>query len=132
MEFKDRLIEYRKSLNIKTQTEMAKQLDTNRQYYSNLESGYKEPSNIILKKLSEHSGKPEYYWKYGLEDKDFIDERKEFKCLYGVIEELNETDLLELDDKDRWTYEIESVLLTALKADILHMQLKRKNKKQED
>lgn len=125
MEFKDRIIEYRESLGIKTQKAMAERLDLSRQLYSNLESGYKNPSKLVLEKLVADSNLPEEYWLYGLDERQYVDERKEFKCLYTVIEDLKDTDLLDLHDGN-WNSEVEEILLNALKADILHMRLKEK------
>lgn len=125
MEFKDRILEYRKSLKIKTQKEMAEKLGVARQFYSNVESGYRPPSKQMLERLVEFSGKPEYYWLYGFDENEYVNERKEFKCLYAVLEELKDTNSLDLTE-DKWSTEVESILLTALKADILHMKLKEK------
>lgn len=128
IKFKDKLLEYRKSLGIKTQTEMAEKLGIKRQFYSNVESGYRPPSRQMIEKLVKFSGKPEYYWLYDIDDQEveFVNERKEFKCLYTVLESLNETDLLDLDSNDNWSDDVKNLLLNALKADIIHMRLKNK------
>ena len=125
MEFKDRIIEYRESLGIKTQKAMAERLGLSRQLYSNLESGYKNPSRLVLEKLVEDSNMPEEYWLYGVDEKQYVSERKEFKCLYAVLEDLKDTDLLDLNE-GKWNTEVEAILLNALKADISHMRLKEK------
>lgn len=126
-EFKDRLREYRNSLGIKTQKDMAETIGITRQLYSNLESGYKSPSKNVLDKLVSHSGQPEEYWLYGVVENEYIKERKEFKCLYTVLEDLKDSSLLDLVDGN-WSSEVENMLLSALKADITHMRLKNKLK----
>lgn len=125
-EFKDRLRSYRDSLNIDTQTKMAKELNITRQLYSNLESGYKTPSDRVIDILVKHSGLPAEYWTYGVDPKNYIDERKEFKCLYTVIERLKDTDYLNLNNGD-WSNEVKEMLISALKADITHLLLKEKD-----
>ncbi|WP_300924866.1 helix-turn-helix transcriptional regulator [uncultured Clostridium sp.] len=125
-EFKDRLRSYRDSLNIDTQTKMAKELNITRQLYSNLESGYKNPSDRVIDILVKHSNRPAVYWIYGLNPKDYIDDRREFKCLYEVVENLKDTENLELNCFGEWSKEVEEMLISALKADITHLLLKNK------
>ncbi|MDB2122164.1 helix-turn-helix transcriptional regulator [Clostridium paraputrificum] len=122
--FKDRLIDYRNELRIPTQTEMASRLGLSRQLYSNLENGTKTPSKNVLKKLVNDSGLPEEYWVYGVDPNRYIDERKEFKCLYTMLERLEDSELLDLKDGD-WSQEVKDMLLSALKADIVHLRFKK-------
>lgn len=125
MEFKDRLIEYRNELGIDTQGKMAELIGISRQLYSSLESGYKSPSKAVLEKLKNHSNLPEEYWLYGVGADNYITERKEFKCLYTMLEELKDTDYLDLRKGD-WSPEVKDMLISALKADVTHMLLKNK------
>ena len=124
-DFKDRLRAYRAELNIRTQTEMAKRIGIARQLYSNLENGTKSPSKNVIDKLIADSNLPAEYWLYGVDSTQYLNERKEFKCLYIMLERLMDTDLLDLNDGD-WSPEVKEMLLSALKADITHIRLKNK------
>ena len=130
MDFADRLVDYRKNvMKIKTQTEAAKILGINRQLFSNLENRTKTPSKAVIQSLVDHSNLPEEYWLYGINPEEYVNERKDFKCLYEAIERLSDTNLLDLDENDQWITEVEKMLLYALKADITHIRLRDKNKK---
>lgn len=63
--FTERLKKYRQDLGL-LQYEFAKSLGISESFYSMIENGRKAPSKNFLAKLSEHSGKPESYWIYGL------------------------------------------------------------------
>ncbi|WP_462427218.1 helix-turn-helix transcriptional regulator [Fusobacterium varium] len=123
-EFKDRLRDYRAQLGIATQTEMAERIGITRQLYSNLENG-KSPSKNVINKLVSDSNMPAEYWVYGVTTEKYINERQEFKCLYTMLDRLIDTDLLNLKDGD-WSPEVKEMLLSALRADITHMLLKKK------
>lgn len=89
MEFKDRLLEFRKSLKIKTKQDMAEKLGITRSLYSMLENGTRKPSQNVLDKLFEISNKPDEYWLYGvLKEKDYLDKRECFKSLKEFIKNL--------------------------------------------
>lgn len=124
-EFKDRLRAYRSELNIPTQTEMAKRLGITRQLYSNLESGYKSPSERVLNILINDSNLPAEYWLYGVDANQYLNERREFKCLYTVVDRLKGTPHLDLSNGD-WSPEVKEMFISALKADITHLLLKDK------
>ena len=78
---------------------------------------------LFIKTLSEYSNIPESYWLYGIEA-DFLNERKDFTCIRETVEQLIENDLI--DKNVEFNDDIKDVLLTALKADIKHLFLKRK------
>lgn len=124
-EFKDRLRSYRSNLNIHTQKEMAEKLGLTRQLYSNLESGYKSPSDRVVDILVAHSNLPAEYWLYGIDSNQYLNERREFKCLYTVIERLKDTKHLDLSNGD-WSPEVKEMFISALKADVTHLLLKDK------
>lgn len=127
MEFKDRLKSYREELNIKTHTEMAPKLGISRSLYGMLENGTRNPSKEVLDALVELSGNREEYWIYGVtSDDELVKLREEFKCLKMAIDRLEGTNALDLGQNGEWSPDIERLLLSALKADIIHIQLKEK------
>lgn len=128
LKFKDRLKEYRLSLNIKTKVAMAEKLGIARTLYIMLENGTREPSKDVLEKLFLLSNKPEEYWLYGITENEYIDKREEFKCLKDAINQLDEIGLLDL--KKEFSDGVKEVILAAAIADITHILEKRaKNKK---
>lgn len=126
MEFKDRLEQYRLSLNIKTKVAMAEKLGIARTLYTMLENGTREPSKDVLEKLFLLSNKPEEYWLYGIEDDEYIDKRKEFKCLKDAVTQLMQIGLLK-NEEDYTNPTVHEVLDAAMKADVLHLIEKNKN-----
>lgn len=127
MEFKDRLKCYREELNIKTHTEMSEKLGISRSLYGMLENGNRKASKEVLDALVSLSNKNEEYWVYGVtSDDELIRLREEFKCLKMAIDRLEGTNALDLGSNGEWSQDIERLLLSALKADILHIQLKEK------
>lgn len=127
LNFKDRLKEYRLSLNIKTKVAMAEKLGIARTLYIMLENGTREPSKDVLEKLFLLSNKPAEYWLYGVTENEYIDKREEFKCLKDAINQLDEIGLLDL--KKEFSDGVKEVILAAAIADITHILEKRtKNK----
>ena len=124
MQFKDRLKQYRESLEISTKTEMAKFLGIARSLYSMLENGEREPSQDVLDKLVLRSDKPEEYWLYGVEsEKEYLKSREEFKMVKRMVYDLINIGVITDEEISENVCE---VLLAALKADIKHIILKMK------
>lgn len=127
--FNERLENYRVNiLKISTKKEMAEILGLSEQLYAMVERGARNPSKRFLKKLCEYSSIPESYWLYGIEA-DFLEERKDFNCIRNTVDLLIENNLL--DKTVSFNEDIEDILLTALKADIKHLFLKKEQKKEE-
>ncbi|ASY52799.1 helix-turn-helix transcriptional regulator [Clostridium perfringens] len=122
--FKERLENYRINiLKISTRREMADILGISEQLYAMVERGARNPSKKFIKILTEYSNIPESYWIYGIEA-DFLNERKDFNCIRETVEQLIDNNLI--DKNVEFNDDIKDVLLTALKADIKHLFLKRK------
>lgn len=122
--FKERLENYRINiLKISTRREMADILGISEQLYAMVERGARNPSKKFIKILTEYSNIPESYWIYGIEA-DFLNERKDFNCIKETVEQLIDNNLI--DKNVEFNDDIKDVLLTALKADIKHLFLKRK------
>lgn len=122
--FKERLENYRVNiLNVSTRREMADMLGVSEQLYAMFERGARKPSKKFIKILTEYSNIPESYWVYGVET-DFLNERKDFNCIRETVEQLIDNNLI--DKNVEFNDDIKDVLLTALKADIKHLFLKRK------
>jgi transcriptional regulator with XRE-family HTH domain len=68
--FNERLEEYRKNLQI-TKRELAEKLEMSESYYNMIENGKRNPSRTFILKLVALSGKPEEYWIYGINDKEY-------------------------------------------------------------
>lgn len=124
MDFKDRLKTYRESLKIKTKAEMALKIGVKRTLYSMLENGTRKPSKDVLEKLFLLSNKPEEYWLYGVgEGREYIEARKEFKCLRDAIDQLQNIGLLKLGED--FSKGVEEVLWAATIADVTHILEKK-------
>lgn len=124
MEFNDRLINFRKELNIDTKREMANKLDVSEQLYAMVERGNRNPSNDFIRKLVIFSNLPEEYWIYGVvKDTEILDKRKNFSSIENTVMELiNEGYIKDTNfDKD-----IEEALILAIKTDIQHILLRKK------
>lgn len=122
--FKERLENYRVNiLKVSTKREMADMLGISEQLYAMFERGARKPSKKFIKTLTEYSNIPESYWLYGIET-DFLNERKDFTCIRETVEQLIENNLI--DKNVEFNDDLKDVLLTALKADIKHLFLKRK------
>ena len=121
--FKDRLRNYRESLNIKKR-EMSKRLDISEQLYYLLESGTREPSKNVLNKLFLDSEKPTEWWMDGVDkESEYLEIREEFKNSRNTIEQLYEMGLL---NEDGCSDEVKEVLLASLLNDARHLILKKK------
>jgi len=127
MEFNERLQEFRERLKIKKKKDMAKKVGISEQLYYMLESGTREPSNNVIKKLVVMSGLPEEFWIYGISDeKEYLQKREEFKCLKDLIGQLENIGLLDIEGK--FTTGVKEVILAAAIADISHIIEKKKQK----
>ncbi len=126
--FNERLKEYRESLKIKTKREMAHKIGISEQLYYMLENGSRDPSKDVLEKLFLVSKKPEEYWLYGVTENEYIDKRKEFKCLRDAVNQLMQIGLLK-NEEDYNKPTVQEVLDAAMKADVLHLIEKSKNNK---
>lgn len=132
--FNERLITLRNELGLNNK-QMSKKLGIGESYYSQIENGRKSPSKNFMEKLVNLSGKPEEFWFYGIEDKNkYIDSRQEFKCTTKAVEQILDlgldVDELFKKDSDNETIiksgSIEELIVAALKADIEHIKLKKK------
>ncbi|MGN2336845.1 helix-turn-helix transcriptional regulator [Clostridium cagae] len=123
--FNKRLKDYRENdLKISTKKEMAENLGISEQLYAMVERGARNPSKDFLKKLVTYSSLPEEYWMYGVKsENEFINKRRLFKSIESTVCDLIEDGSISDINFDS---DIEDVLITALKADIQHILLKRK------
>lgn len=123
-EFKDRLKNYRTNvLNLSTKKEMAEKLGISEQLYAMFERGARTPSKNFLATLVHYSNVPESYWLYGIEN-EYVSDRHNFQCINQTVNELIDSGFIKKDVE--FNKDIEDILLTALKADIKHLFLKRK------
>lgn len=125
--FKERLKKYREEeLMLNTKREMAEKLGVSEQLYAMVERGDRKPSNDFLRKLVICSNVPEEYWLYGIQtEKDLINKRKRFKSIENtVLDLIDEGYITDID----FNKEIEEILVTAIKADIQHLLLRKNNK----
>jgi len=127
MEFNERLQEFREKLKIKKKKDMAKKVGISEQLYYMLESGTREPSNNVIKKLVVMSGLPEEFWIYGITDeKEYLQKREDFKCLKDLVSQLENIGLLNIEGE--FTEGVKEVILAAAIADISHLIEKKKQK----
>lgn len=125
----DRLKELKNELGIESQKEMAILLKISESFYSQIENGKKPISKNILKRLVVLSRKPEEYWLYGITDnKEYLEKRKEFKCMDDAIRQLSSLGLLIEGADSEYTPGVVEVLTAALKADVAHILEKGKQK----
>lgn len=96
--FNRRLENFRNELGL-FQKDMAKKLDITEAYYSMIENGGREPSKSIINKLVALSGKPEEYWLYGIEGKDYINSREDFKNLRVALNQMKDLGMIQ-DEND--------------------------------
>lgn len=124
MDFKDRLANYRKSLNI-TKREMADVLHISESYYNLVENGKREPSKNFLFSLVADSGKPEEYWLYGISDEEYRKTRDIAKSTRISLEQIAELKLLDTLDSLFKDYEpknvAETLLIAAIKSDLSYI-----------
>lgn len=122
--FKDRLLKYRtETVKAETKKEMSDLLGVSQQLYAMFERGDRSPSKNFLNKLVTYSGLAEEYWLYGVTDTERITKRKEFKSIETTVLDLIEENYITNVD---FSEDIKEILLTAIKADIQHLLLKRK------
>lgn len=121
--FNERLKKYRIELGIAKKKQMAQKLGISEQLYSMLESGSRKPSNDVMKKLVDFSGIAEEYWEYGNIGSKTLEEREELKDTKNSINLLINLGLIK---DENLTDETLEVLIAALKADIKHILLKKK------
>lgn len=121
--FSERLRTYRVELGIAKKKHMAQKLGVSEQLYSMLENGSRRPSKEVMKKLVDFSGIPVEYWEYGNVNKESLTEREELKDTKESINLLINLGLIKDENLSEETLE---VLIAALKADIKHILLKRK------
>ena len=121
--FNERLKKYRIELGIAKKKLMAQKLGISAQLYSMLESGSRTPSKEVLNKIVDFSGLPLEYWENGNIDKCSLNEREELKDTKESINLLINLGLIKDENLSDETLE---VLIAALKADIKHILLKRK------
>jgi transcriptional regulator with XRE-family HTH domain len=125
MEFKDRLEKYRKEIGINKKRDMAKKLHLSESFYNLLESGKRPPSKKVLESIVALSGKPEVYWVYGIEnEKEYLKNREEFKCLKDAITQLDKIGLLDISKE--FNEGVKEVILAAALADVTHI-IEKKN-----
>lgn len=121
--FAERLKHYRvNTLKISTKREMAEKIGISEQLYAMFERDARNPSKSFLKNLSEYSNIPESYWLYGT-DLEYIENREEFNCTKETVNKLIEDEFITKDVE--FSEDVKDILLTALKADLKHLFLKR-------
>lgn len=128
MNFTDRLKKFRteKGLN---QTELGELIGVKKSYYSQIENNKKSPSRNFMNSLVAISSLPEEYWLYGVEQKDYINNRIEFKCIQRAFEQILELNII--DDVNKLRIQvpegsIEELIVSAIKADLEHLINKKK------
>lgn len=129
--FKERLIKYRESKpEFKTKTAFSKWLGVNINLLSMLETGYRTPSDAFIDNLVLKTGLPEEYWVYGItREKEYLDSRADFKVLRRAIDDALDLNLIDLEGKftsDENEKIFNSLIESALKADVYHILLKKK------
>lgn len=129
--FNERLKEYRKGKDL-LKVEFAKKLEVSESYYNMIENGKRNPSKAFTEKLVCESGKPEEYWIYGIDEKEYIKIRDDLKCVKKAVEQIIDLGLVKDVDKlfnGNYTEgTLEELLIVALKADIECLLEKRKGK----
>lgn len=131
LNFTDRLKKFRteKGLN---QTELGEKIGVKKSYYSQIENNKKSPSRNFINSLVSISGLPEEYWLYGVEEKDYVNNRIEYKCIQRAFEQILELNII--DDVSKLRIQapegsIEELIVSAIKADLEHLINKKKGKK---
>lgn len=123
----ERLKEYREGLGL-TKKEMADKLEVSASFYNNIENGKKGASKNFMNKLVAETNKPEEYWFYGVNDKEYLDVRENLKSTKKAIETIVELGLVDdVDSLFKGKYEkgtLEELLIAALKSDIEYYLIK--------
>lgn len=128
--FNERLKEYRNKLHLKM-NEMADKLQVSDSYYSLIESGKRSPSKAIIEKLVLISELPEEYWIYGINNKEYVNTRNEFKSLKKALDSIFETNTISnvhdvFDENHKPKDLLGKLLVAALESDISYMLEKKK------
>ncbi|WP_160688391.1 helix-turn-helix transcriptional regulator [Clostridium sp. C2-6-12] len=129
--FQERLQNYRNDLGL-TKREMADRLDISEGYYNLIENGKRSPSKSFIEKLTLDSERPEEFWIYGVNEKDYIDVREDFKCIQKAAEQIIElglvNDVNKLFNGNYPEGTLEELLIVALKTDLEYLVKKRDKK----
>ncbi len=129
--FTKRLKDYREKEGMK-KNEFAIKLGVSESFYNMIENGKKGASKNFMNKLVAETGKPEEFWFYGVNDKEYLDVRENLKSTKKAIETI--VDLGLVDDVDslfKGKYEkgtLEELLIAALKSDIEYYLIKGEKK----
>ena len=126
--FNERLKSYREDLNL-NKKDFAEVLGISESYYNLIENGKRSPSKKVMIKLVSHSHKPEEYWLYGVEQKDYVNERDDLKNIYSLLKMLVRGNIIssvndifkDIEGMDQ----VEQLIVTAIKSDLSYM-LKKK------
>lgn len=124
-EFKDRLESYRLECGL-NKSQMANKLGVVRSFYSMLSNGERTPSENILDRLEELTGKNGAYWVYGIDVdmETYIKEQESFKNIKEITQTLLNTNVLDLENPIN--EDTQPIFLKALTADILTLIEKQK------
>lgn len=124
-EFKDRLESYRLECGL-NKSQMANKLGVVRSFYSMLSNGERTPSENILDRLEELTGKNGAYWIYGIDVdmETYIKEQESFKNIKEITQTLLNTNVLDLENPIN--EDTQPIFLKALTADILTLIEKQK------
>jgi transcriptional regulator with XRE-family HTH domain len=120
--FNIRLTDYRKELHL-NQRQMADKLKLSESYYSMVESGKRQPSKNVLKKLFSMSDLSEEYWLYGIDKEDYISNKDDFKNIRKALDIIFELNVVKNPDEifNENNIPVDSLgklLIEALKKDI--------------
>lgn len=124
-EFKDRLESYRLECGL-NKSQMANKLGVVRSFYSMLSNGERTPSENILDRLEELTGKNGAYWIYGIDIdmETYIREQEAFKNIKEITQALLNANVF--DSENPINEDTQPILLKALTADILTLIEKQK------
>ena len=123
--FKERLEDYRHDCGL-NKTQMARKLGIKANLYSMLSTGERTPSENILDRLEELTGKNGAYWIYGIDIdmETYIKEQESFKNIKEITQTLLNTNVLDLENPIN--EDTQPIFLKALTADILTLIEKQK------
>lgn len=127
MNFSERLAKYRKSLDLQKK-EFAAKLEISESYYNMIENGKRNPPKNFLTKLVALTEKPEEYWLYGIDERDYIDKRDITKATKLAIENIIDMNLIKnfktlFNENNKENKIAEDLLIAALKADLSYFFL---------
>lgn len=121
--FSERLKKYRIELGIAKKKVMAQKLGISDQLYSMLENGSRTPSKEVINKLVDFTGLPKEYWLHGDISDESLEKREDFRDIKEAVNVLINIGVIK---DENLSDEAIGVLIAALKADIRHILLKRK------